>query len=811
MYDVEEELVAVIPSQQNWKGIGISLIVILSVIGLVAFAVFLMTPTDTGPRIKGARIKLENFTSGIFHPSKFNASWHSGSSISFINSRGTLELLNVETLARKSLVSNNVFRKVGGTEYQLSPELDWVLLRHEEDTTISPTEAKYTMQNIRQGSSSPLLKVGVSELTGWESQEYLQHACWVPGTSAGLILVKQNDIYYKEHPTKENIHRITTDGEPGVVFNGVTDWIYKERVLQSSSSIWLSDSGTWLAYLNINDSLLSSLSFPSLDPYMTASRQEQLRYPKSDGEIPGVSVQVVNLRTRASHQILPPQILRNSSFYVIEVKWISEDILFIAWMARGQNIIVQTMSQAGNKFKAKQILLVESSDFKRDTFPWTNLKSPLFSEDLKMMVMIFPLVHKNFGYFPHIVQRFVSEDQQQVFVPLSQGMFEVTEILAWDHDENIVYFMGNLEDDPGSLHLWETRSNNKSLGFSCVTCALKEAPCSYNKVHISPNRKFFIQECLGPGVPFSRVVDLQTKTEVFRLENNEKLHEVMEKFSLPKIKELSIKLPSSDIPATVRLFLPPGFREEEEFAFPLVMNVDRNSRNKVVTSRWEIGWHTYLSSNRDFIIAHVDARESGLQGSEFAESDAKQLGKRQVEDLYLVLRHLVEKFSFVDTSKIGIHGVRYGGFIAGLLLAKDALSRNPIIKCAITQSPIVEWKSYDAFFTEKHLGQARDKKYWTRYDDSSLKKISENIPSKILYLVHEPGDLTHLEQSMILSRALVDKGILFKQQIYIEKKDENQAMVHMFKSMESHFDDCFGPIEDFFRDDYFLASLSDLP
>ena len=132
----------------------------------------------------------------------------------------------------------------------------------------------------------------------------------------------------------------------------------------------------------------------------------------------------------------------------------------------------------------------------------------------------------------------------------------------------------------------------------------------------------------------------------------------------------------------------------------------------------------------------------------------------------------------------------------------------------------------DAFFTEKHLGQARDKKYWTRYDDSSLKKISENIPSKILYLVHEPGDLTHLEQSMILSRALVDKGILFKQQarinfprpdiyfslqIYIEKKDENQAMVHMFKSMESHFDDCFGPIEDFFRDDYFLASLSDLP
>ena len=33
----------------------------------------------------------------------------------------------------------------------------------------------------------------------------------------------------------------------------------------------------------------------------------------------------------------------------------------------------------------------------------------------------------------------------------------------------------------------------------------------------------FIQECLGPGIPFSRIIDLETMTEVFRLENNDKL------------------------------------------------------------------------------------------------------------------------------------------------------------------------------------------------------------------------------------------------------------------------------------------------
>ena len=74
------------------------------------------------------------------------------------------------------------------------------------------------------------MKLGVSELTGWESQEYLQYACWVPGKSSGLVLVKENDIYYKPQPTSQKIERLTFDGKVGVVFNGITDWIYKGKL-----------------------------------------------------------------------------------------------------------------------------------------------------------------------------------------------------------------------------------------------------------------------------------------------------------------------------------------------------------------------------------------------------------------------------------------------------------------------------------------------------------------------------------------------------------------------------------------------------
>ena len=83
----------------------------------------------------------------------------------------------------------------------------------------------------------------------------------------------------------------------------------------------------------------------------------------------------------------------------------------------------------------------------------------------------------------------------------------------------------------------------------------------------------FLQKCIGPGIPFSRIIDLETMTSDFRLENNDKLSKSIHKFSLPKIKEFSIQLLNSPVPATVRLFLPPGFRENEEYAFPLVVDM----------------------------------------------------------------------------------------------------------------------------------------------------------------------------------------------------------------------------------------------
>lgn len=73
-----QELVVSSPSERNWRGIFIALLVIVAVLGLIVFSIVLVSPPEEGPRSKGNKPSLEDIFVKLPPPARFNGTWLTG-------------------------------------------------------------------------------------------------------------------------------------------------------------------------------------------------------------------------------------------------------------------------------------------------------------------------------------------------------------------------------------------------------------------------------------------------------------------------------------------------------------------------------------------------------------------------------------------------------------------------------------------------------------------------------------------------------------------------------------------------------------
>ena len=94
-------------------------------------------------------------------------------------------------------------------------------------------------------------------------------------------MVKDNDIYYKANIKTSAVERLTRTGVPGMVYNGVTDWLYEEEILGSAVALWPSGSGARLAYITFNDTEVELITLRKFSPEDEKnSYRDKVRYPK---------------------------------------------------------------------------------------------------------------------------------------------------------------------------------------------------------------------------------------------------------------------------------------------------------------------------------------------------------------------------------------------------------------------------------------------------------------------------------------------------------------------------------------------------
>lgn len=141
-------------------------------------------------------------------------------------------------------------------------------------------------------------------------QTRLQHAAWL-GNTSGILMISENDIYVRIAPSAAEDARITDTGLPGVIYNGVPDWLYQEEVLPRPEAAWPSSDGTHLLFASFNDTKVTALEFPwfstqpgqdgpSSSPLFTPRRgsfppSRSVRYPTPGSPNPEVELWIMEL------------------------------------------------------------------------------------------------------------------------------------------------------------------------------------------------------------------------------------------------------------------------------------------------------------------------------------------------------------------------------------------------------------------------------------------------------------------------------------------------------------------------------------
>ncbi|XP_040887999.1 inactive dipeptidyl peptidase 10-like [Toxotes jaculatrix] len=758
----DEEFVDVSPPQRNWKGIAISLLVIVVVCSLITMSVVVLTPVEV-PGSSKSRLTVADLYKPEFGIHDPEATWISDSEVVYRNRDGHVIKFNFASNETEVILSNSTFVAFKVAKYSLSADLKYALFAYDVKQVYRYSyTASYIVYNIYTRE--------VWELNPPEVQNaVLQHAAW-GRQGQQLIYIFENNIYYQSDVRSISL-RITSSGMEGVIFNGLADWLYEEEILRSHLAHWWSPDGERLAFLTIDDTLVPNMSLPQFTG-SAYPRGLQYPYPMAGQTNPVVKLSVVNL-FGATHtqELQPPEQLRHRDFYVTMVKWISNTHLAVRWLNRPQNNSLLTVCDATLG------ACLQRHEDSSETWISRQRQEPLFSQDRSRFLLTLPVKQGGQGDFHHITMftKKLRSDQDEVR-HLTSGDWEVTKIVAYDENNQIIYFLST-EDSAQQRHLHSV----STIGLfprRCLTCGLKEE-CTFFDADVSPDAQHAILHCKGPGVPALLLLSLDDVDSYFILENNLPLRSALE---TKRTIQTDIRMITNDnFELPLKLIYPPDF--SESYLYGLLLIIGSSPGDQTVTEEFRLDWDWVLVGSEQVVVARLDGRGSGFRGQRVLQ---QSLGTVDAEDQIAALEYLV-KLPFIDRTRVGVFGEDYGGFLALTMLK----STEGLIRCAAAQAPVIDWSMYASAFSERYFGLPSTEE--NRYQASKLLPSMRSLQGGTLFLAHGTADANvHFQHSAELIKHLIKIGANYTMQIYPDEGHflSKRSRIQLTHSLIGYFRGC---------------------
>jgi dipeptidyl-peptidase-4 len=157
-------------------------------------------------------------------------------------------------------------------------------------------------------------------------------------------------------------------------------------------------------------------------------------------------------------------------------------------------------------------------------------------------------------------------------------------------------------------------------------------------------------------------------------------------------------------------------------------------------------------ADQGYVVVAFDGRGTPRRGRAWERALLGDLGGVNLEDQVSALAALGREVPELDLARVGITGWSFGGYLSSLAVMK----RPDVFRAAVAGAPVVDWRDYDTFYTERYLKLPRDEA--AAYDRSSLLTYAAKLDRPLLLMHGTADDNVYFFHSLKLSDALFRAG-----------------------------------------------------
>jgi dipeptidyl aminopeptidase/acylaminoacyl peptidase len=250
-----------------------------------------------------------------------------------------------------------------------------------------------------------------------------------------------------------------------------------------------------------------------------------------------------------------------------------------------------------------------------------------------------------------------------------------------------------------------------------------------------------------------------------------------------------------------QLFVPRGL--EKGRTYPAIIHTHQAAIYQEVylgpgPQKDNVAWYGFNQrlAQEGYVVLNVDYRGSYGYGRDFRVGDYRDLGGNDARDVISAIAYL-RSLGYVDTNRLGVYGMSYGGHMVLSLLTKFPNAFRAGVDIAGVADFLLNYESLYGPWILGRLGTPEQNP--EAYRNASAINFIEQLKSPLLIL-HGTNDpnVTVLQSIMLVDR-LLKAGKTFEFEIY-------PGEIHFFTKRRSWVD-AFGKIEKFFDEHVRRAPL----